>query len=355
MSRPTIRNISTGRQSGVAPAAHGAARLTHVDNMQPGFTRSANGDDFAYFGIDGHPITSARILDRIRGLAIPPAYVDVWICPRSNGHIQATARDARGRKQYRYHPEWNEKQARAKFSRTIAFAAALPAIRARVDHDLGLSGITHDRILATVLRLLELTLIRVGNDEYARKNQSFGMTTLENRHIRRDGTTITFSFAGKSGVRHSSSIRNRQLSTTIRQLHELPGQRLFRYRESDGSLCAVTSGDVNAYLQRISGKRFTAKDFRTFGATCAAAVWLAGAPRPVSVAAAKHDVRDCLQHVAKLLGNSVAVCRKAYVDPAVIAAYLDGTIAPSLAEIDDPDHSAAMLRFLRRIRRKAAA
>jgi DNA topoisomerase-1 len=236
----------------------------------------------------------------------------------------------------------------------IAFAAALPAIRARVDADLGLPGVTRDRVFATVVRLLELTLIRVGNDEYARSNRSFGMTTLENRHVRTDGTTIMFAFKGKSGIRHARSVRDRRMSAMIRRLHELPGQRLFQYRDPDGSLHAVTSSDINAYLHRLSGKRFTAKDFRTFAGTSAAVVRLAIEPQPASAAAARRTISRCLHDVAAALGNSQAICRKAYVHPGVLDAFAAGAIPARLAAVDRPGHAAEMLRFLRRVHRGSA-
>lgn len=345
MSTPPVRAARS-----MAPS-----RLVYVDDTQPGITRIAHGDGFAYVDPHGRPITDRRSLDRLARLAVPPAYVDVWICPDPRGHIQATARDARGRKQYRYHPAWNAARSTSKFAQMIAFAAALPALRARIDADLAAPGVTRSRVLATVVRLLELTLIRVGNDEYARRNRSFGMTTLEARHVRTDGTTISFAFNGKSGVRHVRSIRDRRLAATVRRLQELPGQRLFQYRAADATLHAVTSGDINEYLRTISGKRFTAKDFRTFAGTTAAAVALAQAPPAGSETAARRTIAACLREVAAALGNTQAVCRKAYVHPGVLAAYAAGSIPAAIADVDAADHAMHMLRFLRRIHRQTTA
>jgi DNA topoisomerase-1 len=323
-----------------------AAGLNYVHEDDPGIRRRRFGKGFSYLDADGRAVRDEDTLDRIRKLAIPPAYKDVWICADPWGHIQATGRDDRGRKQYRYHALWAEARGAAKFSRMAAFGRALPAIRARVDADLRRRDLSHDKVLATVVRLLELTLIRVGNDQYAKENKSFGLTTLRNRHVKSEGAAIAFAFTGKSGVKHHTNLRDRRLVRIVKALQELPGQRLFQYVDDAGELRAVGSHDVNAYLREITGEDFTAKDFRTWAGTIAAAKALAMQPPPVGAAETKRLTTLCIKATAGLLGNTPAVCRSAYIHPAVLQAFAEQTLPKSFAKVDGDDYEAAVLKFL---------
>lgn len=310
-------------------SAHEAG-LRYVTDDTPGITRRGAGKGFSYRNPDGSKVTDKRVLARIKALAIPPAWTDVWICPSPNGHLQATGRDDRGRKQYRYHPKWREVRDEAKYDRMLVFAAALPAIRERVDHDLRRTGLPRERVLATVVRLLETTLIRVGNEEYAKENHSFGLTTMRTRHVDVEGAEITFSFRGKSGIKHEVDITDRRLANVIQQIEELPGQELFQYVDEHGERHDVKSEDVNDYLREISGEPFTAKDFRTWAGTLIAAEALAGFKEVDSDAEANKRVIEAIDAVAKRLGNTRTVCRNCYIHPAVIDAYLDGALAQSV-------------------------
>ncbi len=244
-----------------------AAGLRYVSDTQPGIRRKRAGKGFVYVGTDGKTIRDAKELARIRSLAIPPAYTDVWICPSPNGHIQATGRDARGRKQYRYHPKWREVRDETKFGRMLAFSEALPKIRARLERDLSLPGLPREKVLATVVRLLECTCIRVGNDEYAKSNRSFGLTTLQDRHVEISGSNLRFEFRGKSGKMHKVDLNDRRLARIVQRCQDLPGEDLFQYLDDDGVRQTIGSGDVNDYIREISGQEFTAKDFRTWAGT----------------------------------------------------------------------------------------
>jgi DNA topoisomerase-1 len=265
-------------------------------------------------------------LRRIKSLSIPPAYDAVWISPLPNGHLQATARDARGRKQYRYHKRWREVRDEAKFDRIVAFAKALPGLRRQVDADLETPGLPREKVLATVVRLLELTLVRVGNDEYAKANRSYGLTTLRDRHVHLNGSTLRFHFRGKSGVVHDVDVRNRRLATVVRKLVEIPGQDLFEYVDGDGTAHAVHSQDVNDYLRCITGGDFTAKDFRTLAATVLCAVGLAALGKCGDPKELRGNVNAIVQMVAAKLGNTAAVCRKSYIHPLLIDEYLGGGV-----------------------------
>jgi DNA topoisomerase-1 len=281
---------------------------------------------FKYVGPDGTTIRAAAELKRIRALAVPPAWTDVWICRDGRGHLQATGRDARGRKQYRYHTEWRAAREETKYDRMAAFASALPAIRARTAADLARPGLPRDKVLATVVQLLEKTLIRVGNEEYARQNRSFGLTTLLDRHVTVTATTLRFEFRGKSGVRHAIDVSDRRLARIVRQCRDLPGQDLFQYVDDDGNRCDVTSGDVNAYLKAITGEDFTAKDFRTWAGTVLCATALRDVDRADSAARAKKGLLQAIDAVAGVLGNTRAVCRRSYIHPAVVDAYMNGSL-----------------------------
>jgi DNA topoisomerase-1 len=332
------------------------AGLRYVRDDRPGITRKGAGKGFSYRDASGERITDRKTLDRIRALAIPPAWTDVWICPSPNGHLQATGRDAKGRKQYRYHAKWREVRDENKYEHTLAFARALPGIRERVDADLRKQGLSREKVLAAVVRLLETTLIRVGNDQYARENNSFGLTTMRDRHVEVNGSTVTFTFSGKAGVEHEIDLDDRRLATIVRKCRDIPGYELFQYVDDDGERQTVGSDDVNAYLKEISGQDFTAKDFRTWAGTRLAAEALAEFESFDSDAAAKKNVVQAIERVAARLGNTATICRSCYVHPAIIDAYLDGdTVASIQDRVEDelaenlhelPPEEAAVLMLL---------
>jgi DNA topoisomerase-1 len=304
-----------------------APRLVYVQDGARGFRRRRRGRAFVYVGASGRLVHDARVLDRIRRLAIPPAYEDVWICADPHGHLQATGRDARGRKQYRYHAHWHAVRDAAKFSRVVAFARALPALRRRVRADLRRPGLPLERVLATATRLLESTLIRIGNDEYARENGSYGLTTMRCRHVQVRGARMRFGFVGKGAKRHDVKLSNRSLAGILKRCQELPGQMLFQYLGDDGKPHRLVSTDVNDYLREIAGDDYTAKDFRTWAATVAVASAFA-AP------ATEHhraSLTEALAGAAAQLGNTPTVCRKSYVHPDVLAAFTDPIAAEELS------------------------
>ena len=304
--------------------------LHYVDDSQPGFTRKILRGKFAYFDTDGQRIRDEDEIKRINALVIPPAYTDVWICADRQGHLQATGRDARGRKQYRYHPRWRAVRDEVKYERMIAFGKALPQIRKQVDADLRRSGLPREKVLATIVYLLEATLMRIGNEEYARENKSFGLTTLRDRHVRLDGGKVQFRFRGKSGVHHAVEVQDRRLARIIARIRDLPGQELFQYEDDDGNPHAIDSADVNDYLHAITGADYTAKDFRTWAGTVLAAVALKEYEKYDSEAQAKKNVVQAIESVSKKLGNTPTICRKCYVHPAVIESYLDGSMLDAL-------------------------
>ena len=306
------------------------AGLRYVSDSIPGISRARKGNSFQYRDPDGNLIRDEALLQRIRSLAIPPAWGEVWICPSPNGHIQATARDARGRKQYRYHPRWREVRDETKYGRMIEFAGALPKIRRRVAKDLKLREIPREKLLATVVRLLETTNIRVGNEEYARANKSFGLTTMRTRHVDVSGSTLKFQFRGKSGKSHSITLSDPKLAKIVRRCQDLPGQELFQYLDEGGNRQSISSADVNQYLRDISGQDFTAKDFRTWAGTVLAACALSERIDTDSETQGKKHLAAAIDRVAEQLGNTPAVCRKCYVHPAVLEAYLEGSIPEEL-------------------------
>jgi DNA topoisomerase I len=308
-----------------------AAGLRYVSDSVPGIRRLRSGKGFRYVGPDGRAIREPNVLNRIRALAIPPAYNDVWICPSADGHIQATGRDARGRKQYRYHPRWREVRDETKFSRMLDFSAALPRIRRRVKRDLGLSGLPREKVLATVVRLLECTGIRVGNDEYARANGSFGLTTLRDDHVEISGSTLRFQFRGKSGKVHKVALSDPRLARIVRRCQALPGEELFQYVDEAGEQQTIGSGDVNDYLREISGEEFTAKDFRTWWGTILALGALLTMDAPTSEREARSAIIKVIDQVAVQLNNTRAVCRKYYVHPAVFESFSEGGLVETLA------------------------
>jgi len=303
-----------------------AAGLRYVAADSAGIQRLRAGDAFRYVAPSGRTIKDRRTLERIRALAIPPAWTQVWICPHEDGHLQATGRDARGRKQYRYHPRWREIRDETKYGRMLAFAKALPRIHRRVAHDLQLPGLPREKALAAVVRLLETSCIRVGNEEYARENSSFGLTTLRDRQVRVRGATLQFRFRGKSGVKHDVELSDRQVARIVRGMQDLPGYELFQYLDESGENRRIESSDVNAYLKDIAGEEFTSKDFRTWAGTLHAAEALRRMPRCGSAAEAKRHIGAAVEQVASQLGNTKAVCRKCYIHPGVLEAYAAGTL-----------------------------
>ncbi|MCW7536320.1 DNA topoisomerase IB [Aquabacterium sp. A7-Y] len=301
-------------------------KLEYVTDTLPGLTRVRRGKGFAYLDAEGRPVRDKAELQRIRQLAIPPAYTDVWICPLPEGHLQATGRDARGRKQYRYHPSWHAQRDADKFDRMAAFGAALPRLRARVQRDLALPGLSREKVLATLVHLLDTTYLRIGNDEYARTNGSYGLTTLRDRHADVQGDTLKLKFKGKSGVLHEVSVSDRRIARVVRRCQDLPGQELFQYLDEDGEVRSIGSSDVNDYLREIAGSDFTAKDFRTWHASTQALQWLL--PLAASTKAeARRLIKEALTAVSSRLGNTVAVCRKSYVHPRVLECFVAGTLA----------------------------
>ncbi|KQS54344.1 DNA topoisomerase [Brevundimonas sp. Leaf363] len=320
--------------------------LSYCSDENPGLTRRRAGKGFGYTDAKGAKVTDAKVLDRIRMLAIPPAWTDVWICPRANGHIQATGRDVKGRKQYRYHNDWSRHASETKFHKMPAFARALPKLRARVEHDLALHGPVKDKVLATAVQLLELTLIRVGNATYAKQNRSYGLTTLNKRHLDVDGASLTFAFRGKSGVEHKVSLKDKRLARMMRSMRELPGQHLFKYRNADGDLCPITSDDVNAYIREAMGDQFSAKDFRTWAGTVSAARALRDMDEPTSATDAKRKLNLCVKAVAGLLGNTPTVCRASYVHPAIFKLFEDGEIRGVLPGSETQGFEKAVAKVL---------
>jgi DNA topoisomerase-1 len=308
-----------------------AAGLRYVSDNVPGIRRLRSGKGFRYVGPDGGAVRDPSVLNRIRSLAIPPAYREVWISPSPNGHIQATGRDARGRKQYRYHPRWRKVRDETKFGRMLDFSTALPRIRRRVERDLGLPGLPREKVLATVVRLLECTGIRVGNDEYARANGSFGLTTLRDDHVEISGSTLRFQFRGKSGKTHKVALSDPRLARIVRHCQALPGEELFQYVDEAGEQQSIGSGDVNDYLREISGEEFTAKDFRTWWGTTLALAALLDLDPPRSEREAKSAIIRVIDQVANQLNNTRAVCRKYYVHPAVFESFSEGGLAEVLA------------------------
>jgi DNA topoisomerase I len=341
-----------------------AAGLRYVSDLSPGIRREMGPLGWVFKAPDATTLTDEETLTRIRKLAIPPAWTDVWICPSPKGHVQATGRDAKGRKQYRYHTRWREVRDETKYDRMIAFGEALPKIRARTERDLALPGLPRAKVLATVVQLLEKTLIRVGNDEYAKQNKSFGLTTMRDRHVAVNGSTVRFEFRGKSGKSHVIDLRNRKLASIVKRCRDLPGFELFQYVDETGTRQVIDSSDVNEYLREITGEDFTAKDFRTWSGTVLVARALRELPSETATEA-KKNLLQAIEAVAGLLGNTKSVCRKCYIHPAIIDAYLDRSLVETLeqrataaiADSDDlrPDE-LSVLKFLRkRLEKEKAA
>ena len=323
------------------------AGLRYVSDDQPGFSRQPKGEEFEYFDAKGKPIRDEQRLLRIKRLAIPPAWRDVWICPSPNGHIQATGRDDRRRKQYRYHERWREIRDENKYDRLISFGKALPKIRRRVKKDLALSGLPREKVLATIVQLLERSLIRVGNEEYARENKSFGLTTMQDRHVDVKGSKLRFRFRGKSGRQHEVDVTDRRVAKIVLKLQDLPGQDLFQYVDDEGDPHNITSQDVNEYLHEITGEDFTAKDFRTWAGTVLAAIALSAAGEFETKKQAKANIKNAIEAVAKILGNTSAICRQCYIHPIVLETYLNGNSLDGLKQGTEKELAqAAVLKLL---------
>jgi DNA topoisomerase I len=310
-------------------AAARAAELRYTSDTEPGIERRRRGKGFSYYR-GGRRVEDGATLARIRTLAIPPAWRDVWICPSPNGHIQATGKDAKGRKQYRYHPRWRSVRDAAKYEHVVLFAEALPRLRARVEKDLSARGLPRRKVVAAIIELMQRTCLRVGNDCYAEANKSYGLTTLQDHHAEIRGAEVRFRFRGKGGKPYQVQISDPRLARVVRRCRDIPGQRLFQYEASDGSYRAVTSGDVNDYLKEATGQPFSAKNFRTWGATLGVALVLGACEAARSMSHGKSTVTRAIEQVAAQLGNTVAICRKCYVHPVVVEAYTGGTLHDAL-------------------------
>jgi len=314
-----------------------AAGLRYVSDQSPGICRRRKGKRFIYYNNEGRQLRVPSEIKRINSLAIPPAWERVWICSQGNGHLQATGYDSKGRKQYKYHPNWRAVRDEVKFERLLSFAEVLPKIRDRVDEDIRRPELSREKVLATVVRLLELSLIRVGNEEYAKENKSFGLTTMRNRHAEIDGSTVRFRFRGKSGKQHTVEVSDRRVAKIVQKCQDLPGQHLFEYQDSNGDIASIASEDVNEYLHNITGQPFSAKDFRTWAGTVLAAIALTKIEEVDSQSIAKKNVVTAIEAVARLLGNTVAICRKCYIHPAIPTSYLNGTLAHNLQKKADSE------------------
>ena len=358
-------NTTQTTTAGSDPAEIKAAGLRFVTDKQPGIQREPDGDGFRYVAPGGHVVEDEKTLARIKALGIPPAYTDVWVCKSENGYLQATGHDAKGRKQYRYHPHWRETRDETKYERMMAFGETLPKIRERVERDLGKHGLARERVLATVVRLLETTLIRVGNKEYAEENHHYGLTTMQNEHVDVSGATLHFHFVGKSGKEHTIDIKDQRLARVVQRLRDLPGQEVFQYTDDDGKRHTIDSSDVKDYLHEITGEHFTAKDFRTWAGTVLASLALQEFEAFDSATQAKRNVTAAIKAVAQRLGNTPAICRQCYVHPGVLDMYLDGTMLHALEQraeqelVDSlhslrPEEAAVMALLSRRLAEEAA-
>jgi DNA topoisomerase-1 len=309
-----------------------SAGLVYVSDEDKGIRREREGEGFAYYRPGGDALRDEAALQRIRRLAIPPAWTEVWICPKANGHLQATGRDARGRKQYKYHPQFRELRESTKYGHMLEFARALPAIRAKLAEHMALRGLPREKVLATVVHLLETTLIRIGNDDYARDNKSYGLTTLRNPHVKVEGAELRFQFKGKSGKSWRLQVKDRRIAKIVRACQDLPGQRLFQYQDESGEIREVTSADVNAYLKAITGSDITAKDFRTWAGTVMAALALQEFEAFDTQATQKKNLKAAIERVASRLGNTPTICRKCYIHPEIFASYAEGSLLLEVKE-----------------------
>ena len=323
-----VRGTSNGSEIDAARLA----KLRYFTDQMPGLTRKRAGKGFAYYTAENRLIRDREILRRIKALAIPPAWAEVWICPHANGHLQATGRDSKGRKQYRYHTRWRSVRDETKYDRMLEFGKQLPVIRKQIERDLALPELPREKVLATVVRLLETTLIRVGNEEYARNNNSFGLTTMRDKHVKVNGSRIHFQFRGKSGIKHNIDLTDKHLASIVKQCRDLPGQELFQYLDKTGEAQSISSTDVNDYLRNIAGSEFTAKDFRTWAGTVLAALALQEFNAFSSQTEAKRHIVKAIETVSARLGNTPAVCRKCYVHPTVLETYLEGNLLEALQQ-----------------------
>lgn len=322
-----------------------AAGLRYVSDTRPGIRRRRFGKTFRYVGADGTPVRDAETIARIKALVIPPAWTEVWICSNPKGHLQVTGRDAKGRKQSRYHPRWREVRDETKYERMLLFGAALPKIRDRIERDMAMPGLPRQKVLATIVRLMETTLIRIGNEEYAKQNKSYGLTTMRNKHVDVDGATVTFNFQGKSGVKHTIDISDRRIARIVQRCYDIPGYELFQYVEKDGTIHSVDSADVNEYLREVAGDDFTAKDFRTWAGTVLACMMLREFEHFGSETEAKRNVVQAIKQVAARLGNTPSVCRKCYVHPAVIESYMSGAMLEAVKRrVEEEGSGSQVLR-----------
>ncbi len=346
--KDSIEAVPAAEEEMGPKASAKAAGLRYLSDVKAGIQRKKTRTGFRYVGPHGEPVRDKETLRRIKSLVIPPAWVDVWISPIANGHLQATGRDVKGRKQSRYHPRWREVRDETKYARMVQFGQALPMIRERVDHDLGLPGLPRLKVLAALVRLMETTFIRVGNEEYARTNQSYGLTTMENRHAQIQGGTVRFKFKGKSGVHHEIDLKDRRLAAIVKRCRDLPGYELFEYLDEDGEPRSIDSADVNEYLQEITQQHFTAKDFRTWAGTVLASLMLREFEPFESNSQAKKNVVDAIKRVAARLGNTPSVCRKCYVHPVILECYLNGemieTINKRVEEEEEENKSSHVLK-----------
>ncbi len=325
------------------PAAAKSAGLKYINDSLPGIRREGKGKKFKYVDSNGKIIRDKKTLQRIQALVIPPAWKNVWICAFENGHIQCVGWDARNRKQYKYHSRWREVRDQTKYDKMIGFAHALPKIRNQIKKDLSHPGLPKVKVVATVVRLLETTLIRVGNEEYAKENRSFGLTTMYSRHVKIKGKALHFKFRGKSGIDHSIDVEAPWVSHIVKKCHDLPGRELFQYVDAEGNHHPIDSHDVNSYLHEVAGEQFTAKDFRTWAGTVHAASTLQGFDELTSVTQKKKNIVQTIEQVAKRLGNTKAVCRKCYIHPAVLEAYLNGNLTASLKQAQRSSKKLARL------------
>ena len=332
MNRLVKKLEKIGRDPKVTAKAVG---LRYVSDSTPGYTRKKAGDKWAYIDADGKPVKDKELVTRFNKLVIPPAYTNVWISPYENGHLQFTGTDAAGRKQYRYHADWNKIRNQSKYHRLQTFAGHLPTIRAQVDKDLARPNLDHDKVVALVVRLMELTSIRVGNESYKKLYGSFGLTTLQDKHVQFDGTKMKFEFKGKKGVFHKIALQSRKLARLVKQCRDIPGKELFQYYNDQGNRCTIGSGDVNTYLKNITGEDFTAKDFRTWAGSVSALYAFKEAGEFETVTECRKKIISVLDEVALNLGNTRTVCKKYYVHPTVIKSYEEGTLFNYIKELDE--------------------
>ncbi|HTE02182.1 MAG TPA: hypothetical protein VK668_22995 [Mucilaginibacter sp.] len=341
MNRLLKKLEKIGRDSQITAKVAG---LRYIADSNPGYTRKPSGKEFSFYDADGKPVKDKELIERFNKLVIPPAYTNVWISPQENGHLQFTGTDAAGRKQYRYHPDWNKLRNQSKYHRLQLFASYLPAIRNQVGKDLNRHNLDHEKVVALVVRLMELTSIRIGNESYKKLYGSFGLTTLQDRHVKIEGSDLNFEFKGKKGVFHKIALHSKKLARLVKQCRDIPGKELFQYYDKEGQRCSIGSGDVNTYLKGITGEDFTAKDFRTWTGSVSALYAFKEAGEFDTITECKKKIVSVLDEVAVNLGNTRTVCKKYYVHPTVIKSYEEGTIFKYIQKLDeDKDVNTAEL------------